>query len=76
MTTSGVSKTQISTLVKSKRELLNSWPENVNQETKRMFLNTKGLVIDEITYEWLCRARANNIPISGPLIQEKVSEIA
>ena len=57
--------------------MLNCWLENGNQEKKGLAsLKNKGLAIDEITNEWLCRAKANKIPISGPLIQEKASKIA
>ncbi|KAJ8891887.1 hypothetical protein PR048_004443 [Dryococelus australis] len=33
-------------------------------------------MVDKLTYEWFCRARSNNIPLSGPLIREKALEIA
>lgn len=38
--------------------------------------NVKSKSTYKITSEWLCRARANKIPLSGPLIQEKAPEIA
>ncbi|KAL7301984.1 hypothetical protein TKK_0005574 [Trichogramma kaykai] len=43
---------------------------------KKKFKKTGGVTIDSLTYEWFCRARAHNIPVSGVLIQEKAREIA
>ncbi|CAI6373801.1 unnamed protein product [Macrosiphum euphorbiae] len=72
-----VGKTQIGTILKSRVDLLRKWcNENVNGETKKNFIEGKGFEIDHVCYEWFCRVRAKNLPISGPLIQQKAIEIA
>ncbi|KAJ8897900.1 hypothetical protein PR048_003257 [Dryococelus australis] len=50
--------------------------ENAKSSSKRAFPKSEGLVVDKLTYEWFCRARSNNIPLSGLLIREKPLEIA
>nr|CAD7410635.1 unnamed protein product [Timema poppensis] len=35
----------------------------------------KRQAVDNVTFEWFCRTRSNNIPLSGTLIREKVLEI-
>lgn len=71
-----VGKTQVADIIKNKEEILKSWTENSSSTSKRVFPKTDGLAVDSLTYEWFCRARANKIPLSGPLIREKALEIA
>lgn len=71
-----VGKTQISDILKKRNEILKAWSTNENQESKRVFPKTQGLIIDNLTFEWFCRARANRIPLSGTIIREKALEIA
>ncbi|KAJ4441908.1 hypothetical protein ANN_11768 [Periplaneta americana] len=68
-----VGKTQVSEILKSKNVILKSYTENANENTKKAF--PEGLAIDNLTYEWFCRARANKMPLSGTLIREKALEI-
>lgn len=37
---------------------------------------SEGVAIYDIVFEWLCNVRNNNIPISGPIIQEKAKHVA
>lgn len=50
--------------------------KNENGETKKNFIKGKGFEIDHVCFERFCRVRAKNLPISGPLEQEKAVEIA
>ncbi|XP_014220277.1 jerky protein-like [Trichogramma pretiosum] len=72
----GVSKSLIGEILNEKEELRSLFAQNGNVLSKKRFAKTYNLSIDSLTYEWLCRARAQNIPISGPLIQEKALEIS
>ncbi|KAJ4446749.1 hypothetical protein ANN_13446 [Periplaneta americana] len=71
-----VGKTQVSKILKNKDVILKSYAENANENTKRAFPKTEGLAMDNLTYEWFCRARANKMPLSGTLIGEIALELA
>lgn len=73
----GVGRTQVNDILKSKIELKKLYEEGgVNANQKRKFPKTDGLAIDQIVYEWFCKARNKNVPISGPLIKEKALEVS
>ena len=63
-----VGKTQISDILRNKKVIVKSWTENKNLAGKRSFPKTSGLKVDNLTFEWFCRARSNNIPLSLSLI--------
>jgi transposase-like protein len=71
-----VGKTQVSVVLKQKNELKKLWEQNGNLERKRNFYKTEGLRIDTVLFKWFTKARAKNIPISGPILKEKALEIA
>ena len=57
--------------------MLKFYAQNGNVLLKKMFpKNNNGEIIGKFTHKRLCRARSHNIPISGPLLQEKALEIA
>lgn len=68
-------KTQVSEILKNKDVILKSYIENANENTRRAFPKTEVLAIDNLTYEWFCRARVNKMPLSGTLIREEALEI-
>ncbi|KAL7306910.1 hypothetical protein TKK_0001069 [Trichogramma kaykai] len=72
----GVGKTVIGDILKEKNDLLKLYAQNSNLTAKKKFKKTGGVTIDSLTYEWFCKARAHNIPVSGVLIQEKARKIA
>lgn len=69
----GLGKTQVSDILRDKNSILLEYEKNGNMESKRKFPRT---VIDEVVYKWFSQMRAKNMPISGPLIQEKALEVA
>lgn len=71
-----IGKTQVSDILKKKKEWLEKWSQHGNIHSQKSFPKSIGLNIDNITYEWFCRARAAKIPLSGPLIREKALEVA
>ena len=72
----GVGKTQIQTILKNKRELLDAYKANADSSRKRLCYRSDYDDIDELTWRWFQRARSQNIPISGPMIQEQAREYA
>lgn len=72
-----IGKTQAAEISKNKNIIRQKWQSGiVNLKEKRSFINPQGLNIDKICFEWFSRARSQNIPISGPLVQTKAKEIA
>ena len=71
-----IGKTLASDILANKKAIKEEYLKNGNDESKRKFPNVESLVIDDVVYRWFCRARANLVPISGPLIQAKALEVA
>ena len=72
----GVGKSQIQNLRKRITELLNDFENNVPSETKVHHYLTGKEEINNLTYEWFKDAVSKRIIITGPLLQEKVLDIA
>ncbi|XP_053960637.1 tigger transposable element-derived protein 3-like [Anastrepha ludens] len=62
-----IGKTQAAHIVKNKEDIRAKWIDGNNSQSKRSFMKVDGKKIDELCYEWLCRARSQNVPISGPI---------
>lgn len=64
------SKSQIQSILAKKDEILEHYGANKNAHCKRARLSQLKNV-DEATYEWYQKARSKNIPVTGPMLQEK-----
>ncbi|XP_039953998.1 tigger transposable element-derived protein 6-like [Bactrocera tryoni] len=71
-----IGKTQAALVIKNKEEIRTKWMSGSNVESKRSFMKIDGKKVDEMCLDWFNKARSQNIPISGPIIQEKAREIA
>jgi len=71
-----VGKTQIQNTIKRKEEYLKAYEELMPSKRCRIKVNLKYPEIDNAVKEWFDLARENNIPISGPIVQEKAKNIA
>lgn len=71
-----VGKTQVTMLLQNKAEVRNLFEESGNGEQKRKFPKTEGLAVDQVVFNWFCKARNKHLPISGPIIQAKALESA
>jgi hypothetical protein len=72
-----VSKSQVSDILKDREALHQLWVKNDNEDrkwTKRQKKETS--VIDDEVPLWFSKLREKNLPVSGPLIQEKSREVA
>ena len=72
----GVSKTQIQSTLKRKADVLAAYEDNLPNDRKRIKTFQFEEDIDLLTFRWFQRARSLNLPISGPLIQEKALSFA
>lgn len=68
-------KTQIQNILKKKDEILRSFETNSSSNIKRL-RGVKNNEIDSTLLEWLRKARSKNIPITGPMLQEKAMQIS
>jgi hypothetical protein len=71
-----ISLGSVSNVLKRKAEYLDDYGANQNQNVKRKIIDVNSRELDEKVYEWFVQQRSKNIPISGPLLQEKAREIA
>ena len=71
----GVSLGSVNRTLKRKREVLDAVETNSNLDRKRIKANTHEDLNNGVM-QWFTIARSKNIPITGPLIQEKALKIA
>ncbi|XP_063816271.1 tigger transposable element-derived protein 6-like [Pseudophryne corroboree] len=71
----GLSQSTISRVMKKRDEILERWNHNENPSRKRNrpFKHAK---VDEALLEWLLFAKANKLPISGPILMRQAEAIA
>ena len=72
----GVSKTQIQNTLKRKKDVLAAYDDNLPNDRKRVRIFQFEKDIDSLTFRWFQKARSLNLPINGPLIQEKILRFA
>lgn len=71
-----ISTGAVCNILKRKREYLNDYESNQCSEVKRKIKNDLGKKIDDETYSWFVAQRAKNLPISGPILQERARQIS
>ena len=71
-----ISKGAVFNILKGKQEYLEDYESNQSSEVKIKIKNDRGRQIDNEMYSWFIAQRAKNLPISGPIVQEKARQIA
>ena len=71
----GIGRTQVQTILKRNREILDSFEENSNPERKRQCDRTSNDNVNDLMWQWFQKIRSQNIPVSGPMMQEKASHL-
>jgi len=72
----GVSKTIIANIKKNEHSIINSVESNCSQNRKRKIRETENEEVNNIMLEFFIKSRAQNIPVTGPMLQAKAAEIA
>ena len=71
----GVSKT-IANIKRNEHSIINSVESNCLQNRKRKMRKTENEEVNSIMLEFFIKYRAQNIPVTPPMLQAKVAEIA
>ena len=71
-----ISKGAVFNILQRKDEYQSDFQMNANKGVKRKLQDESGQKIDEEVFSWFVKQRSKNIPVSGPLIQEKAREIS
>lgn len=72
----GIGKTQVASILKRKRELLDAFEQNEPAQKKRCSYAGVYDDLNDLTWKWFCRVRSQNVPVSGPMIKEKATVFA
>lgn len=65
----------VSSIIKRKAEYVEDYEQNENSNKKRNLRDECSVQLDQKVYEWFVTQRSKNIPISGPLLQERARQI-
>lgn len=65
----------VSNIIKRKTEYIEDYEQNQNSNKKRNVRDEFSQLLDQQVYEWFVAQRSKNIPVSGPLLQEKARQI-
>ena len=68
---SALARLKYRTHLKERQTFLAAYDDNLSNDRKRVRIFQFEGDIDSLTFRWFQRARSLNLPISGPLIQEK-----
>ena len=72
----GVSKTTIGNLKKNELSIINSVESNCSQNRKQKMRKTENEEVNNIMLEFFIKCRAQNIPVTGLMLQAKAAEMA
>lgn len=72
----GVGTSTVSDILKKKDDLKKQFADNVSCKRKRFNSGSKFAELNTLVLKWFEQARAKNLPLSGPIIQEKALQFA
>lgn len=72
----GISKTQVYDIINNKSKILEACEDNYDVSRKKIKIISPYEELNDKIFQWFCSVRSKNIPVSGPLIQEKALEVA
>ncbi|XP_052268287.1 tigger transposable element-derived protein 6-like [Dreissena polymorpha] len=71
-----IGKSTVGDILKKKNVYQEQWEKNASGSKFHFDNECKFDRLNELTWEWFSRKRAQNFPLSGPVIQEKASSFA
>ena len=70
-----ISVGSVSNIIKRKTEYLEDYEQNESATKKRNIRDEFSQQLDQKVYEWFVTQRSKNIPVSGPILQERARQI-
>ena len=70
-----ISQSQVSRIAKNKDDILKKWQLNDNPDRKRQ-RNGKDSDVEAALKTWFTSSRGRDVPLSGPVLQEKAKDLA
>lgn len=71
-----IPKSTLSTIIKNKQQLKETFAKHKVKKTNAKIRFSKYEELEEALLMWFCQSRAQNLPVSGPLISEKATQLA
>lgn len=71
----GISQSQVSRIAKNQQQILIKWQTNDNPNRKRQRTG-KDADVEAALKTWFTSSRGRDVPLSGPLLQEKAKDLA
>ena len=71
-----IGKSQASDILKRKAEILEEFESNMDIDRKRKRHKSVHSDLNSVTWDWFLKCRSMNIPVSGPMLQEKALKFA
>ena len=71
-----ISRSSVANILRGSEEFLVDSSSNFNKRLKRKFKNENGQKVEELVFEWFIQQRVKHIPMSGPILHEKVKQLA
>ena len=71
-----MSKTTIANIKKNEHSIINFVESNCSQNRKRKMRKAENEEVNNIMLKLFIKCRAQNIPVTGPMLQAKTAEIA
>ena len=59
-----------------KRKIITAFQNNIKSSKRKRLRGSKYQDIDESLFEWMKKARLNNVPINGPILMKKADDFA
>ena len=72
----GIGRTTVSDILKKKDFFTHHYTDNYAGNKKRFTFSSKYAELNDLLFEWLKQARAKNIPLSSPILQEKALQFS
>ena len=72
----GIGRSTVSDILRKKDSYKAQWEENQSSKRQRLNKSTRLDSLNKLVFDFFCKARSKNIPISGPIIQKKALEFS
>ena len=72
----GIGRSTVSGILRKRESYQKQWEENRSRKRQRLNKSTRLDSLNKLVFDFFCKARSKNIPVSGPMMQKKALEFA